>query len=862
MKRFFFLCTFLLTACSSIFVQQLDSLKKKPRIQMIDVRHIALDLAFDWQKKQAIGMATITLSTLNATNTIHLDAAKMSINAVTSNEDKPFQFQYEDNEEDNNFKIILDRVYQPNEDITLKIAYRTNWINETDPNTLGGSNGKGLRFFQPTFSEPRKRKQIWSLSDFDANRYWFPCHDVPNDFRTTELRATVDKKMTVISNGNLTKTNENSDDTRTFHWKMDVPYANYQTSIVIGEYTEIKQKVSGIALHTFSYPDEVEATKASIVQLPKMLKYFSEKTGVKYPYPSYSQVFVQDLPWGMWNSSTSTLTENMVDEYGTHDDYYYLWDDLEGEALASQWFGAYVTANDWSENWLNRAFSRYFSGLYDSSTNGREEYLLYPHLWDYNVYLGDWNSGNRHPIVTRNFEDETAFVTDNYGVFRGALVLHMLRKHLGDDKWWKSIQLYLKTNAHKSVTTEDFKKAIEQTTGEKLDWFFDQWVYKIGHPIFEVSKKYDKDKKQLNLIVKQVQKPDSTNIYPQVAYFRGKIDIEIDGKIEQIWLEPKAENTYIFNCSEPKVVGFDYEGTWIKEVKFEKSFEEWLYQFQNDADILGRRLAMSEIVKFYKKETTSAADKNKILDAFRNVLSSKIHWRFKFMASPQFQSLLAANQPVTLDKATIELLLNTIKNEKSWVRFSAINCLGITNDPKYADLYISYFKDSSDRVVNAAAIALGKTKSPKAFDALVKLKDKPSWKNQSLISALNGLKELDDPRGVAVALQALKDSTAAARWTLAVSAWDFRITAAETLVALGKNKEAYPIVSERFRKSMEENDINDIFNNMLIFATIGDPRAQAAFDELKVKYKDNGNVMNAVNSFEVQFKESIEANKN
>jgi hypothetical protein len=271
---------------------------------------------------------------------------------------------------------------------------------------------------------------------------------------------------------------------------------------------------------------------------------------------------------------------------------------------------------------------------------------------------------------------------------------------------------------------------------------------------------------------------------------------------------------------------------------------------------------MSEIVKFYKKETTSAADKNKILDAFRNVLSSKIHWRFKFMASPQFQSLLAANQPVTLDKATIELLLNTIKNEKSWVRFSAINCLGITNDPKYADLYISYFKDSSDRVVNAAAIALGKTKSPKAFDALVKLKDKPSWKNQSLISALNGLKELDDPRGVAVALQALKDSTAAARWTLAVSAWDFRITAAETLVALGKNKEAYPIVSERFRKSMEENDINDIFNNMLIFATIGDPRAQAAFDELKVKYKDNGNVMNAVNSFEVQFKESIEANKN
>ena len=141
------------------------------------------------------------------------------------------------------------------------------------------------------------------MADFDANRYWFPCHDVANDFRTTELKATVDKNLTVISNGNLIKTQDNPNNTHTFHWKMDIPYANYQTSIVVGEYTEIRQNTEGgVSLHTFSYPDEVEATKASIVQLPEMLKFFSEKTGVKYPYSRYSQVFVQDLPWGMWNA--------------------------------------------------------------------------------------------------------------------------------------------------------------------------------------------------------------------------------------------------------------------------------------------------------------------------------------------------------------------------------------------------------------------------------------------------------------------------------------------------------------------------------------------------------------------------------
>ena len=312
----------------------------------------------------------------------------------------------------------------------------------------------------------------------------------------------------------------------------------------------------------------------------------------------------------------------------------------------------------------------------------------------------------------------------------------------------------------------------------------------------------------------------------------------------------------------PKIVGFDYEGTWIKEVKFEKPLEEWLYQFQNDSDILGRRWAMQEIVKFFKKETTSATDKTKIFDAFRNVLSSDIYWRFKFMAFPQFQALLAQNQPVTLDKATTDMLLNTIKNEKAWVRVSAINCLSITNDPQYADLYISYLNDPSDRVINAAAIALGKTKSPKAFDVLVKLKDKPSWKNQSLISTLYALKELKDPRGADIALAALtRYALPPPRWTLAVPVWDFRIAAAETLVALGNPEhsgEGYPIVLERFKKSMEvENDLSDIFNNVLIIATLGDPRGQVVFDELKVKFKDDATILNAVNLFEQQFKDNV-----
>ncbi|MBL7816961.1 MAG: HEAT repeat domain-containing protein [Saprospiraceae bacterium] len=873
------LCLYVLIG-KPIFAQELDSLKKLPALQemrqpKIDVKHIALDLSFDWQKKQTFGTATLTLSVLNDAPIVALDAAKMTIKSVKIGQGKSLKFDYEGGEKDENLKIYLDKTYKHTENILLNIEYHTLHINEPDPNSLGGSTGKGLRFFQPTFTEPRKRRQIWSMAEGESNRYWFPCHDVLTDFRTTELKATVDKNLTVISNGNLIKIQENPNNTRTFHWKMVQPYANYQTSIVVGEYVEIKQEVNlnsahnpqspnpkntegVLSLRTYAYPDEVEATKASIVQLPEMLRFFYEKTGIKYPYPSYSQVFVQDLPWGMWNTSTSTLTENMVDDYGTHADYLYLWDDLAAEALAVQWFGSLITPADWQHNWLNRAFARYFSGLYDEYKNGRQEYISFPHQWDINTYLFDWNNGHRRPIVTNNFTDKTAFISDNYGIFRGAAVLHTLRQELGEEKWWKAIRYYTRKHAQKSVTTDDFIKAIEATTGEKIGWFFDQWVYKMGHPIFDITKKYDAENKQLLLVIKQVQKQDTTNAYPQVQYFKGKMAIEIDDKIETIWIESIAEKTYIFNCSqEPKLVHFDYETAWIKELKFEKSLAELLYQFQHDKDIMGRRSAMQAIAAIFKKETSTADEKAKIHEAFRKVLSSNVYWRFKFMSFPVYQGLLAAKQPVVLDKITSDFLISAIKNEKAWVRNAAINCLSITNDPQYADLYIGYLNDSSDRVINAAAIALGKTKSPKAFDALAQLKDKPSWKNQSLISTLYALKELQDPRGVDIALAALKDSPAAPRWTLAVPVWDFRIAAAETLVALGKNTEGYPIVAERFKKSLEENDVNDIFNNVLIISILADPRGQAVFDELKIKYKDDVPILNAVNQFEQQFKEHV-----
>jgi aminopeptidase N len=132
---------------------------------------------------------------------------------------------------------------------------------------------------------------------------------------------------------------------------------------VVGEYVDIKQNYDGIELHSFGYPDEAEAVKATVARLPDMVKFYSELTGVKYPYPSYSQTFVQDSPGWMEGITASTITENMVDDETTHADWFYLWDLTESETLAHQWFGNYLTCRDWSQIWLNKSFAHHLTGL-------------------------------------------------------------------------------------------------------------------------------------------------------------------------------------------------------------------------------------------------------------------------------------------------------------------------------------------------------------------------------------------------------------------------------------------------------------------------------------------------------------------
>jgi aminopeptidase N len=840
-------------------ISALPLIGQAPRVRTIDVHHIALDLLLDWGTESARGSARITLSPTRPAQRVTMDAGELTIDSITRSDGHRLSFTYDRSGRDDALAIDLGRAYLPTDSLTLVIAYQTRYRNESDPNSLGGSTGMGLRFFKPTFTEPLKRRQAWSSGVPRGNRYWFPGYDAPDDVRTTDISITVPTALMAITNGIPDVPVTNADGTRTFRYRMERAYPNTQTTLIAGDYIDVAMQHDGVVYHNYGYADERDAVAASVVRLTDMARFLTERTGLRYPFARYSQVFAQDVPWGTASSTLSVMSENMVDDEPTHAEYFYLWDGLEAEGIAGQWFGGAVIARDARHTWLERGFAHYFDALYSEYRNTLGDALLWTLRGDVNTYLAAWNAGTHEALVPRPGVVPDSFVAGSTPYNKGALVLRMLRAQLGDDVWWRVLRQYLRDNAGKQVTTDDFLRAAEQVSGQSLGWFFNQWVYGAGHPIFTVTSRYDAIRHTVELRVEQTQPRDSTVSPRTGGYFQGPMIIGIGDRSERVTIAAQAVNTFTLQSdSAPAYVSFDRGGVWIKEVTFTRSTEEWLAQLRNDADVTGSRTALNALVARASQDSVGATDKARVRDALRELIDGSAHWRLRYNATVFLTSMLnptGGDAPVALDSALTATLRRVIQRDSSWAKAAAVSLLGLSRDPIHVPLYLGLLRDRFHTVTYAAAAALGQTKSPLAYDALTALTQVPSWKGENRLSALLGLRELRDPRGAAVALSAVADQSAP-RWYLAVGRWDYRIAGVETLVALNRAGDAYPIVATRFRNAMAENDVNDIFSNVLLMTLIADKRSASSFSALRRKFRNDANAMAAVAAYEAQFRKN------
>jgi aminopeptidase N len=665
---------------SFLFAQDVPP-EQFPRERTFDIIHYRLNIRVDEKLKTISGTNTITLVPIRSKLfVVKLDAADLNISEVSIHR---HDLKFDVNKTKEELHITLDKPYTPSDTLQLTIVY-------------SASPQKGLYFIQPDSAYPQNPWQVWSQGEAEDNRYWFPCYDYPNDKSTSEMIITVSQKFISIGNGQLLDVKINdANNTKAFHWYAGKPHSSYLISLVVGEYEQIKDTWNKVPLYYYVYKGQKKLAPLSFSNTPKMMQIFSDAAGFNYPWEKYSQTVVRDFVYGgMENVSAATLTDETIHDDRAHLDYQS--DGLIAHELAHQWFGNLLTCKDWSNAWLNEGFATYLGTYYFEAANDADEaaYEWYSQLQ--NIISTDVGE-NRRPTVTNHYFYPMD-IFDNKIYAKGSVILNMLRNILGDDLFFKAIRYYTNKHAYGLVETKDFILSIEEATGENLQWFFDQWVYKAGYPEFEVKYEWDADQRAIKLNVKQVQTIDSLT-----GIFTTPIDVEIwqarYPKIYRIFID-KAEQEFVFpSDNPPKNLVFDKGSKILMNVYFEKSVEEWLFQLQYSESI-DRLVAI--------KMLAPNADEPLVKQALSKLMFNDRRWFVRAEAARVLGT--------STHKSTAELLIDAYRDKNSKVRNAVVREVSNFHGENITRFLKNVFeKDSSYLVREAALHALINVDSQNAF---------------------------------------------------------------------------------------------------------------------------------------------------
>jgi len=322
-----------------------------------------------------------------------------------------------------------------------------------------------------------------------------------------------------------------------------------------------------------------------------MIEYFNNIFGYKYPWAKYDQVISPRFGGGMENTSATLLGQGVIHDRKAEKDY--SWEKTIAHEAAHQWWGDLITLRSWEHTWLNEGFGTYSDYLYTRYDKGKDE-GAYELLNKKNAYLREAHNRYMRPIVFDRYErPQQNFDSHTYP--KAAVVLHMLRFILGDEPFFRTLKHFLHKHEFQAVDTHDFMKAVKEATGQNMDWFFEQYIFAPGHPVFDVSYVWDEEVGKVSLTVRQVQ--DTSKGIP---IYKIPVIIGIhsgEGSVsEKVWIEKQEEVFEFKSGKKPLMVRFDEGNYLLKEWTFEKEVGELLYQLEKD-DVIGRSWAASELIK-------------------------------------------------------------------------------------------------------------------------------------------------------------------------------------------------------------------------------------------------------------------------
>lgn len=342
---------------------------------------------------------------------------------------------------------------------------------------------------------------VFTISDPDAGRYWWPSYDHPWDKATVDLHIRMRSDWKVAANGLRQGIVDHGDGTSTTTWIGYHPMTTYLVCITAGPYVEINQSSQNTDIQSFVLQNQYNNALVDFASLPSIVDYYSSIFGA-YPFEKYGQAVVSMSTYGAMEHQTMTTLGNFII---TGNNTYEL---IIAHELAHQWYGNCVSFLDFPDVWLSESFATYAEHLWVDKRDGWNAATAYVNSSYHQYYINWENSAGAQTIYNPTFYNY--FTPPSYE--KGAAVLHMLRLKMGDVAFFQLLQNWVITYAHGNAITAEFQAMAEQISGLDLQQFFQQWIYSPGIPSLEYSFYTKENPPSLKLIGKSTS-PTPTQFY-------------------------------------------------------------------------------------------------------------------------------------------------------------------------------------------------------------------------------------------------------------------------------------------------------------------------------------------------------------
>jgi len=468
----------------------------------IDVQHYTYQLQLSDANDEIKGDAAISIKFLKAVSSFKLDLVKqnagkgMLVSSVKE-DGKEVKFSQE------NESLIIDGAAKAASIHTINISY-------------SGIPADGLIISANKFGHRTFFGDNWP----NRAHNWLPCVDDPADKASLEFIITAPAHYQVVANGIKIDEKAIGNDLKTTHFKETAQLASKIFVIGVADFAiDNPGTPDGIPVYTYVFPENKEVGFKSYSVAKEILPFYISKFG-PYAYKKLANVQSKTRYGGLENASAIFYFENSVGDKGI--------EELMAHEIAHQWFGDAAGEDNFCDLWLSEGFATYMTNYYLENKYGPD--TLKKRMRKDRVTVLNFERRSKTPVVDTTKKNNLMALLNANSYQKGGWVLHMLRNKIGDNNFWKGIRAYYAKYNGGNAGTDDFRRVMEQASGDDLKPFFKQWLFTPGTPNLDIQWVVGEDGNSGNLTITQ----------QQATPFVFNIDLVINGQQRSVPVSEKV----------------------------------------------------------------------------------------------------------------------------------------------------------------------------------------------------------------------------------------------------------------------------------------------------------------------------------